>query len=110
MPGPANIKFRSTDSAALWLLCLTGETKSNILLLMNLYVIFDTIMETGVVIEVVFEARCNCYCSVIGLRLMPLSCRAIDAGPEVSSDTIIACSSEYLVLHPAASSAKVVGK
>lgn len=49
MPGPANIKFRSTDSAALWLLCLTGETQPNILLLMKLHVIFDTSMETGVV-------------------------------------------------------------
>lgn len=90
-------------------LCLTGETRSNILFLMKLCVILDMSLEPGVTIKAGFAARCICYCSAIGLRLMPLSYQAPHADLVVPNDCIIACPCQYFVIRLAASSAEVVG-
>lgn len=46
--------FRSTDDAAIWLLCLTGETRSNILSLMKLYVRLNMSLQSGVTFKAEF--------------------------------------------------------
>lgn len=76
---------------------------------MKLYVILDVSLEPGVTTKAGFAARCICYCSAIGLRLMPPAYQSPNSDPVVPNDCIIACPCEYFVIRPAASSAEVVG-
>lgn len=106
----AIVRFRSTDDAALWLLCLAGETTSIILFLMKLYVILDKSLAPGVKVKAGFAARCTCYRSIIGLGLLPLFCRNFGFDPVIPNESIIACRCVYSIVRSAASSAKVVWK